>query len=84
MSKEVQEEIIAGADSMNVADRRVLRARIGGHHNVTFFLGVNKFLCDVALDHFVREIPAHCLATNPINFKTLLERQTAGLETDVH
>ncbi len=82
--EEMQKQIITRSHTMNVSDRRVLRARIGCHHHVTFLFRLHKLLGDVALNNFVSEIPTHRIATKRINLKALLQRQPAGFKTDVH
>ena len=69
---------------MNIGNRRVLRARIRGHHYVAFFVCENDLPRDIALDYLVREVPSHRVATNSINFKALLQRQPASFKPDVH
>ena len=62
----------------------VLCAGISGHHHVAFLFRTDEFLGDVALDHFVREVPTQRVATESLDLKALLQHQTARLEADVH
>jgi hypothetical protein len=80
----MQEQSISPSHPVNVSDRRILCAWIGRHHHVAFFLRLHELLGDVALDHFVREVPAQRVTTESFDLKTLLQRQPASLEADVH
>ena len=51
---------------------------------MTFFFFLHELLGDVALNNFVSEVPTHRVAAERIDLKALLQRQTAGLESDVH
>ena len=51
---------------------------------MAFLFRLNELLCDVALDHFVREIPTQGVATESVDLKALLQYQTARLEANVH
>src|SRR6267142_1546459 len=84
MAKEMQEQIVSGSYTMNVRDRRILSAGIGRYHHVAFLFRLNKLLRNVALDDFVREVPAQGVATKRLDLKALLQRQTARLESDIH
>src|SRR6266496_607710 len=84
VAKEMQEQIIAGAYTMNVTDRRISCAWICRDHHVTLLFRLNKLLRHVALDNFMREVPAYCLATERVNLKALLQCETARLQADVH
>ncbi len=77
--EEMQEQIVSGAYPMNVTDRGILGARISRHHHVAFLLRLNKLLCYVTLDHFMREVPTQRVATDFVDLEALLQRQTAGL-----
>ena len=82
--EEMQKQVVSGAHTMNVSDRGVLCAGICGDHDMTFFFRRHELLCDVALNDFVREVPTQGIATKRLDLKTLLQCQTARLETDIH
>jgi hypothetical protein len=80
----MQKQIVSGSYSMNIRNRRILRARIRRHHDVAIFVGENDLPCDIALHNFVIEVPPHRVATNSVKFKALLQCQSAGFESDIH
>lgn len=84
VSEEMKKQIVAGANSVNIAARRILSARISRDHDVTVFFGVNQFPGDVTLNNFMREVLTHLLATHAVDFKALLQSQTAIFQADVH
>ena len=71
--EEMQEQIVSGAHTVNVSDRRILRAGIGRHHHLAFLFMLNELLCDVTLDDFVREVPTQGFATESLDLKALLQ-----------
>src|SRR5260370_10407972 len=75
--EEMQKQIVSRAHTMNVSDGRILSARIGRHHHVAFLLRLNELFCDVTLEDFVRKVPTHGVATESLDLKALLQRQTA-------
>ena len=84
VTEEMQEQIISGAHAMNVADRRISCAWICRDHHMTPLFRFHELPRYVALNNFMREVPSHRVATETIDLKALLQRQTAGLEADVH
>src|SRR5438876_3824525 len=84
MPEEMEEQIVSGSNPVNVTYWRILCAWIGRHHHIAFFFGLDKLLCDVALNDLVREVPTQSVTTNGLDLETLLQRQPASLKAHVH